>query len=242
MLNTNNFMYDVFFSYSRNSLALAKKIIYELEKYDVYVWFDYTDVILGSTIKPKLYETLNNIKTEKWKGFIALIDETYFKKEWCLMEFNYAVDNNITIFPIFFNCDERCIPKEQFIYIKNINYIYIKNSNNIEYCLNKLVDAIMFNFKFEKHLKLSYNKILKQLIQAYYCTPKLHVEKIICANNLICYFKIMMHDNFKHDENFLATVVTNKTKKLYHTGKLSYYDIKIACRATELLLSIFIGK
>ena len=107
--------FDLFFSYSRNSLDIAVKLIQELEIYNLSVWFDRTDVVMGSHIK----QNLNNVikMSHEWIGMVVLMDQEYFNKEWCITELQYAIEYKVKLFPILYKFEKKKFPTNFRFYV-----------------------------------------------------------------------------------------------------------------------------
>lgn len=228
--------YDLFFSYSRSNLDVACNLIFRLEKYGLHIWFDRNDVLLGCEIENNIYRVLENAKA--WMGMIALVDSEYLTKKWCTMELEYAISNNIYLFPVFINIEKKDLPPD-FAFLTAYNIVTIRNSEGIEYAVDKLIDSIIE--RTNSLINIDTDKtILGDLVNSYKCLPRTNPNKIICADNIVQYLEITHNKEFGHFERFLANVVHQKTKYLYSTDKVSLYDIKIACHAIEKLTSLIL--
>ncbi|WP_256702545.1 toll/interleukin-1 receptor domain-containing protein, partial [Paenibacillus sp. P32E] len=88
-------------SYSKESLVdIVIPLIKHLEKFGLKIWFYKDNITLGKNIHHELDQSLNMCKN--WIGAITVIDDGYFKKDWCVKEFEYFLSNNIPIFPVTF--------------------------------------------------------------------------------------------------------------------------------------------
>ena len=231
---SNNF-YDLFLSYSRSSLKLANKIIYSLEKYGIIVWFDRTDVLLGCDIKSNLCQVIKRVSN--WIGMIVLIDSEYLHKEWCKMELDYALKNKINILPIFYKVEKNDLPCE-YSFLKKMNVVTIRKDSDIDYTINKLLDFIIFHPNDLKFRTIRH-KLSPYLLTSYTEKSRTQNEKVICADNLALFLEIILGSSMSHYERVLVNIIHIKTIELYSIGEISFYDIKIICHATNMLLKIF---
>lgn len=142
-MNNNN--YDFFLSYSRDvDIKLPEQLIENLEQYALRIWWDYDAIVLGSLIQDTFSKVLKESRT--WVGAIILIDSTYMKKEWCKIELNYFINNNIPIFPVLIDVNKEYIQREEPRLIKynfiNLN-IESRKITNLEYIVDLILDIFL---------------------------------------------------------------------------------------------------
>lgn len=224
--------FDLFLSYSRNSIILAEKISNELEKYGLFVWFDRTDVILGSEIKYNLMYTLDAAR--HWLGIILLFDETYFSKEWCIHELELSLKNKITLFPILYGMEKATIPSK-YSTLKDINMVTIRKQDDFDYAINKILSAIISKNPPTETVNL-HSEIFQTLVKSYNCLTRAESERVICADNIARFLECAIFDKLTHYDLFLTKVIHNKCSKLFQLDSLSNYDIKVVCDANNMLL------
>lgn len=210
---------------------MAEKIANELEKYGLFVWFDRTDVILGSEINNNLLYTLNEAKN--WLGIILLFDETYFYKEWCIKELELSLSNKLTLFPILYGIEKSTIPSK-YSFLKTINMVTIRKQDDFDYTINKILNALIVNLPMEK-IDL-HSEIYQSLIRSYNRLTRVEGERVICADNIARFLECSLLYELDHFDYFLIKVIHNKCSMLFMLDKISVYDIKVACNATDILL------
>lgn len=229
--------YDFFFSYSRETVEIANKLICNLEEYGIRIWYDRTDVVLGCNIRESLYSILNGVKESAWIGVIVMLDKSYFSKEWCLLELDFALRNKLKIFPILCGISKEDIPKKYAI-LKTINMVTIPPDNDLEYCINKILYVVIKYNEFTYRSILN-STLLECLLIAYNKALTVSFEKCICADNIAYYIETTETTRLHYNEQQLINLIHKKVKNLYKYSKLSYFDIKIICFATNKLLNIF---
>lgn len=235
-------MYDFFFSYSRDAnQEIVETLLDSLEEYGFKIWYDKVDVVLGKEIFLELNKTLFNCK--KWNGIILFLDNTYFKKEWCLKELDYSIANELALYPILLDITKKDIPKK-YDFLKNLNLCTIRSKEDIAYAINKVLFLflISLNYTEEKVLKLSDYSTLEQLILSFHSKNQQRSDIIlICDNIVLClkyllvWKKVIINNNAK----ILSNIVHIITKKYYVSGSISRYELRIAVKATKLLIEIY---
>ncbi|WP_422081464.1 toll/interleukin-1 receptor domain-containing protein [Ulvibacterium sp.] len=232
--------FDYFFSYSRDIYdAVAEEIITRLEYYGIKLWVDKTDVILGSNIYDLLDEVLSRV--ERSEGAIVLIDQSFFAKEWCLMELKYFIDNNITFLPILYGIDKANIPDE-FSFLRQLNLATINSNEDIPMAINKVLDSMLSRIKITKtEFKLK-SDILEVLIKDYLGEEGNSVMAIIKADNIaLCMKKLLELSKYKfiRDDYFLFTLIHNKTSSIYQKSLIDRHDVKLVKLSVNKLLYKF---
>lgn len=227
-----NYNYDLFLSYSRNSIDTAAKISDELEKYGLSVWFDRTDVFLGNEIYTNLSDVLTRAK--EWLGVLLLMDQTFFSKEWCIRELDLSIQNQLYLYPIL-NMMEKSIIPEKYSFLKSFNMVTIRCENDIDYAINKILDVSLQRYTLPEKT-INFNILFDKLVLAYNNHTRTNVEKVICADNLIRYLECTSDPILEMSNSLHANIVHNKCSKLFNTGKLDSFDIKVVCHATDIFL------
>ena len=224
--------YDLFLSYSRYSYDIAAKISLELEKYGLLVWFDRTDVMIGSNIFTNLSKVLN--KAKDWLGILLLIDKTYFNKEWCIKELELSIQNGIQIYPLLNSMEKSDIP-EKYSFLRLYNMVTLRSENDIEYAVNKILTVLLGKYIIPS-MKISIGTLFDKLLSAYNYHTRVDVEKVICADNLMRFIECKCAESCGITGCLHANVIHNKCSKLYNTGQLSHFEIKLVCHAIDIVL------
>lgn len=230
--------YNLFFSYSRSSVDLAQKILIQLEKTGLVIWFDRYDVILGCEINDSLHKILKDVNN--WLGMIVLVDNEYLYKDWCTTEVDYAISNNIPIFPIFYQYEKSDLPMK-YAFFKELNIVTIRELSDVEYAYNKLLVAIIKKIKPEPLLFDHDNDIFLEFIKHYNCLLPCSFEKIIWADNIAHYIEIVTDNNIGHFNQILINIIHDKVSGYYISEKIVAYDRKIIQLAIEKLFSYRCG-
>lgn len=225
--------FDLFLSYSRSSLDIASQLIHELEMYGIRVWFDRTDVVMGSQIKQNLKNVIE--MSHEWIGMLALMDQAYFDKEWCITELKYAIEYKVRLLPILYKFEKNEIPSS-FSFLRELNIVTIRNQEDITYAINKILDCIVMNIDIVNRVQNA-NSIIKTLIMSYNNYSHIENEKIICSDNIAYYLEYLYGDLLTHNERILIKIIHNKTKLLFQCGELTYFDYKLVFRTVEKVLS-----
>lgn len=234
--------YNFFFSYSRNIASdILEKIIYELEQFGFLLWYDKVDVVIGNNINVGLYNVLK--QCEHWNGMILFIDDTYLKKEWCIRELDYAIKNNIKLFPILFNIKKDDIP-DKYEILKELNLCTICNERDIDYALSKIIYRYLDEYTIIKKEKayIQNNPTLKQL--AYEFSMKNHNCSnilFICDNIAVCINYLLSEENefWDNNEKIIYNIVHLTVKKYYIQGNIDRFRKRIAIKAINILLSTY---
>ena len=238
MFSENRF--DYFFSYSRDIYnEVAEEIITSLEYYGIKLWVDKTDVILGNNIYDALYKVLSRVR--KSEGAIVLIDQSFFTKEWCLMELNYFIDNNITFLPILYRIDKARIPSE-FSVIRQLNLVTINSYEDIPMAINKVLDSMLSRIKITQVESRIKSDILEVLTRDYLNEENNSVMAIIKADNIaLCMRKLLELGQYKfiRDDYILFKVIHNKTLSVYQRGHIDRHDVKLVKLSVNKLLNKF---
>lgn len=81
---------NIFISYQRANIELAKSIYDRLKKYEFNVWIDYSDIRAGDVFQQSIYNALLNAVN---RGYvIALLNESIFKDSWTRKELTIAIN------------------------------------------------------------------------------------------------------------------------------------------------------
>lgn len=233
--------YDYFFSYSRDIYSsIALELISSLENYKFRIWVDKTDVLLGNDIYLNINDVLN--KTKLWKGAIVLIDESYLKKEWCLIELNYFLNNNVDILPVLYHLSKVDIPKEYQL-LKSFNLARLDSVDDIPIITNRIIDAFLSKVSVSsRNIKSLNSKVLETLIQDLYYNPTQKEIEVIKIDNIILCIKALLQNenyNLKPIENSLFQIVHNKKNELFITGKLNRHDVILVRKSLDVILKRF---
>lgn len=224
--------YDLFLSYSRYSYEIATKISHKLEEYGLLVWFDRTDVILGSDIYINLQKVL--IAAKEWLGIVLLMDKTYFDKEWCIKEMELSIQNGLHMYPLLNGMEKSDIP-EKYSFLRSYNMVTLRCENDIEYAVNKLLTALLCNSVIP-NVKITISTLFETLLSAYHHKTRVDIEKVICADNLMRFIECKCVESCRISECLHAYIIHNKCRKLYNVGQLSHLEIKLVCHAIDLVL------
>jgi len=121
----NDYLYDVFVSYSREDAGAIKTVVSELRHLSrgIRVFFDQMIIQPGCAWQQAIYEAI-----EKCKHFVALYSPAYLKSKVCLEEFHLAKfcsreTGSAMIFPIYLFSAE--LPA----YMKIIHYADCREGN-----------------------------------------------------------------------------------------------------------------
>ncbi len=234
-------MYNFFFSYSRKiNKDIIEQYITSLEEYGFKFWYDKVDVVLGKNINDELYNVL--AACEHWSGIVLFMDDSYFNKEWCTKELEYALGNNITVYPILIGISKQDIP-DKYEVLKNHNLCTIRVKDDIQYAVQKTLFLFLstVNVPAEKPLDAKQHQTLNRLVtdfkNANWQTP--HIL-FICDNIALCLRYILLENDLIIDETIkiLYSVIHLTTKKYYIDSEVSRFQIRIVVKATNLLLKI----
>ena len=235
-------MYNFFFSYSRNvNKEITEEYISSLESYGFKLWYDKVDVILGKNIYDELHKVLSMCK--QWNGMILFIDNTYFNKKWCLQELTFALEHNITLYPILINITKNDIPAD-FEILKDINLCTIKTKQDIQYAINKTLFLYINSIcpLYEKPKVISNHSTLNHLILDFKNSNQQNSSILFTCDNIAlclkCIFnerKMILSDDFK----LLFNIIHLTTQKHYIDEKITRFHIRIVVEATNSLLNIY---
>lgn len=232
--------WDFFFSYSRHSnLTLVTEIINTLEIYGLSIWYDKFDVIFGSDI----YDNISNIIVAKriTKGMILFLDKTFFKKEWCLIELQYALERNIPLLPILYNIKKEDLPNK-YDFIKKLNVSTI--SKDIEYTVDKILYFYIINLQestiSQDIIKLvKNNNVIQSLIIDF--SSSYNKNNVILCDNLCTGIKIIMDANSYIPSKELTALykIVHLSAKKFYNGNISDFRKKIVLYATTKFIKSF---
>lgn len=234
-------MYNFFFSYSRSiNNDIIEQYITSLEDYGFKFWYDKIDVVLGKNINDELYKVL--AACEHWSGMILFMDNSYFNKEWCTKELEYALGNNITVYPILIGISKQDIPGKYEV-LKNHNLCTVRIKDDIQYAIQKTLFLFLstINVPIEKTLDVKQYPTLNQLVTDFKnANQQTSHILFICDNIALCLRYILIEKNSIIDETIkiLYSVIHLTTKRYYIDGEVSRFQIRIVVKATKLLLKI----
>lgn len=234
--------YNFFLSYSRDIASdILEKTIYELEQFGFLLWYDKVDVVLGNNINIGLYDVLE--QCENWNGMILFIDDTYLKKEWCIRELDYAIENNIKLFPILFKITKDDIP-DRYEILKELNLCTIRRDSDIDYALSKIIYRYLDEYPVTKKEKdyVQNNPILKQLVYEFSMKNQ-NCSNILfmCDNIAVCINYLINEENELWDSNekIIYNIVHLIVKNYYIQGTVDRFRKRIAIKAVNILISIY---
>ncbi|SEK28869.1 toll/interleukin-1 receptor domain-containing protein [Paenibacillus sp. OK003] len=205
--------FDFFFSYSRSSYeGFSKHLIKDLSTYGIKLWVDIHNVPFGINVLEHLNEVL--IETKESIGAILIISDSYFFKEWCQIEFQYFVNNNIPVFPILFQMTKKDIPME-YSFIKSLDRVTIHsiNDDSYEYAINKILTVYIEKNKKKYNLTKIENTIFESLINSYIET-QYKESNVISANNIGRYINYFYKTNKIVIPNFINVLINITEIKL----------------------------
>ncbi|MGX7048753.1 toll/interleukin-1 receptor domain-containing protein [Pseudolactococcus piscium] len=217
---------DFFLSYSRDSyLEVTESMISYLETKGFNIWVDRYDVPFGVDVYDNIKKVITDAK--EWNGAIILFDPTYFSKNWCILELDELILNNISILPILWKIKKEDFP-ESYRNILKTNYA--KTIYSID-DLPEIINAItLFYVKTPKYLpKLNGQSIdiLKDMMYQV-CISTDFFNKLILTSILIEFFITKS----KHDTSALHWLSISKAilvdilSNYFETKLMSTYNIK----------------
>lgn len=232
-------MYNFFFSYSRDlRSSIINQFIVSLEQYGFKLWYDKLDVVLGTDINKELFKTLNECK--EWDGIILFMDQSFFTKDWCLKELDFALSNNLTLYPILFNMTKDEIPST-YSKLSDLNLCTIRDNSHIEYAICKVLFRFIINLtdsvadhSFKDHPVLSH--LYKEFTIANHESPGI----LFISDSIVLCLEYLLNENNllpTDKEKILFRIIHSITKKHYLTGMTNSFFVRIAVQATEKLLA-----
>ncbi len=234
-------MFNFFISYSRDSnIEWVEQYISSLETYGFKIWYDKVDVILGKDIRIALDKTL--VACQHWDGMILFLDSTYFSKDWCLKELEYALENKINIYPILLNISKQNVPIK-YKRLKDLNLCTVKSKNDITYAICKTLYLYINTVDNtpRKLLDVSEHPILKRLIFDFQ-NQNQQISDIIftCDNISLCikYLLLNRYEALDNDIKILHNIIHQITKNCYIEGHIERFQLRIVVKATTLLISL----
>lgn len=236
----DNKKFNFFLSYSRDAdMEIIDKLKSILESFGFSIWYDKEEVILGHDIYNDLYSILNECKS--WNGILTIIDKTYLTKDWCLRELDYAIENNLKIYPILLFLTKQELPSK-YKKLKNINLCTIRRTADLNYAVYKIIYRFLTDYLSTAKYNNAFisNLILDELVFSYRTGNK-NDESIIfrCDNIAMCINYLLNNSNlrFDQDESIIFTLIHDIVKKYYILGKTNKLQIKIITKATDCLLT-----
>ena len=180
---------------------------------------------------------------ENWNGMILFIDDTYLKKEWCIRELDYAIENNIKLFPILFKITKDDIP-DRYEILKELNLCTIRRDSDIDYALSKVIYRYLDEYSVTKKEKdyVQNNPILKQLVYEFLMKNQ-NCSSILfmCDNIAVCINYLINEENELWDSNekIIYNIVHLIVKNYYIQGTVDRFRKRIAIKAVNILISIY---
>lgn len=235
----NNNMFNFFLSYSRDvDKNIIEELVGILESWGFTIWRDKEEVVLGYDIYKGLYDTLNACRS--WNGMLAIIDNTYLTKDWCLKELDFAIENDIPIYPILLFLSKSDLPM-QYEKLKRLNLCTIKTIADLDYATYKIVNRFLTDYlsKVQFSNMLLPHSILDNLVDSFNHGNR-NVEGIIfnCDNIAMCinYLLIDKELCLGHNELILYNLIHDAVREYYISGNISRLQIRIITKATDCLL------
>lgn len=234
--------YNYFFSYSRDIYdEIASLLIKNIEEYSLRLWVDKTDVLLGSNINLSIHKVLEDVKT--WNGAIVLLDKSYFRKTWCLMELDYFLNNDIKIYPILYGMSRFDIPQKYRV-INEMNIARITSPIDLHNVTNRIIDTFLSSINIEKSVELkSSSSILQALIDDWLYDQRINSITLIKIENIILLLRLLLkRQNYtlKLDEIILYRIISKKKEQMILSdGLLERYDFLIAQKTLMIILKKF---
>ena len=224
--------YDFFLSYSRNiDLEVIEKLVFDLSEYNIEVWYDRKEIILGSDIYIDFEKLLNEIKFPK--GCIVFFDKSYFSKEWCKKEISAILSNNLYMLPILYNINKNYL-LEKDKRLMRYNYHTLKDlKKNNDTLINKILNVLIANSNICK-IKILPEEIWNVLYQDFYTTPNNSSMKIIKADTICSYIKCKYQ--LTCEQLRLLNISKIKNQHFIKYGEGNIDDIKICIFILEKLL------
>lgn len=231
--------YSFFLSYSRDAdKGFIDSLVIKLESYGFRIWRDIEDVVLGKDIYTGLHQTLNNCKS--WSGIITIIDETYLYKTWCIKELDYAVENNIPIYPVLLHITKKDIPRK-YHELKRLNLCTITKNTDLNYAIYKVILRFLSDYLETVQFNniLSQSLILDNLVNSFKYSNK-NNESIVfkCDNIAMCINYLLKEKNycFGNHEIIIYNLIHNSVRDYYITSCMDRLQIRIIVKATDCLL------
>lgn len=223
-------VYDLFVSYSRNiDLKIIEKLIFDLNEYNIEVWYDRNEIILGSDIYIEFDTLLREIKN--WKGCIVFFDKSYFFKEWCMKELDAILSNNIHMLPILYDVSKDYLFKIDKRLMR-YNFFTLNQSNN-SLLVNKILDVIINKSNISK-ITILPCEIWNILYHDYILTSNNIGLKIIKADTLATYIRCKYKLNY--EQLRLLNIIKIKNNHFIKYDIADNYDIKICISIIEKIL------
>jgi len=207
--------FDFFFSYSRAFYEeFSKHLIDDLSKYGIELWVDIHDVPFGVNVFQHLELILD--KTESTLGAILILSEDFFRKEWCRIELEYFIENNIHVFPILFQLTKNDIPME-YSYIKSLDRVSVSSTKdyNYQFAINKIL-AIYINSNKENINTIKIESAIFESLVHSFIETQYKKSCIISANNIARYINYFYMMNKIPMPAFIQVIINITEIKLQH--------------------------
>lgn len=231
---------DYFLSYSNN---IYKEFVYPLYKSlfneNIRVWIDKTEIILGQEIYDNLTNVLDEIKNKF--GVIFIFDETFFKKEWCLKELRYSINNNIELYPILYKIKKIDLP-EEFQSLKKLNMVTIKSHDDLKYIVKKIkiLHLCRINFIILPKIKID-SDLGKKLLDKVIINKYNIIDYIFNSDNIGQYlYHIIIKNKKENYFNYLLfciNQINDIKKKILKNEILDEYDYIIIDKSVKILIN-----
>ncbi len=149
---------------SGDRYSIVKSILYHLYNYELKVWYDYHQLILGDNKNEKNFK--NAIETSNY--FIIIYSKNFFNSPCALEEekriYDEAKKRKISIFPILYDLSFNELPKETQHKTENIIYNIISKKSNTLPMVNQIITKILIDFLHVTELEYT-PKINKSLFE-----------------------------------------------------------------------------
>jgi ankyrin repeat protein len=142
-----DYMADVFISYSRKDIAFARLLYQALDESALETWVDWQDIPASTEWLAEVFEAIEQADT-----FIFIISKTSIESEICKLEISHAIKNKKRLIPIVIDeIDPRRVTPE----LASINWLLILEENQFSRAFQDLITAIQTDYKWvKKHTRL----------------------------------------------------------------------------------------
>lgn len=234
---------NFFFSYSRDANPqIIEELLKQLSLVGFSMWYDKADVIIGHNINSDLNDTLNACCF--CNGMVVVIDQTYLEKEWCLKELHFALEHNVSLYPILLQITKQELT-DSASKLQELNLCTIKEISDIDYAVNKIAYRFITELQIipKKYIHKAEYQILEKLVHTFYSYNQ-HDPTVlfICDNIFLCMQWILGQENYQwqHDDLILFNLVHNSLKNYMITNYSSMLEIQTAVLSTKRIIDAYI--
>ena len=229
--------YDFFISYSRDIYSeIVDPIIECMERLGFNIWVDRTEVVLGMDIYKNINKVMGNI--HYWRGAIVIIDKTYLCKEWCKLESDFLINNNVYCCPILYKITKNDLIND-YVYYKNLNLATVKSLQDLPLAVDKILMSYI-NSLAPLNNKINISSSLLSAVTLSYKHRLNNAPESFILSDVICQIIEIIQPNFifnNHSIEILKNIIHFKTNLLYKTGTYTRYDNLLLKKAINYILN-----